>query len=261
MDDDELTSRRRGSRARRDFRRGLRITSACPWRNSWDHPSNKCQFHVQRNYWHSKKSSIHNCSPSKYSDHRSESPRTDTENVRRVSHWPNKRLLVSPIAHDNVLVVADLVLGWLPEFCSNCCKTGCSLSGSPRIRHVPTSPQRSGRPRPPRPCGFKSDSDETAGECRSLHIPSPIIPGLIVKSRALQPVAKQGSKFQKRSITRSITRDVVRPTGKKVTRILTSLLPRDSPLLHLRPSWSPPRRATPATNGNLDRSCTCIAIL
>jgi hypothetical protein len=55
--DDGLTSRRRASRRpRRDFRRGLRITTACPWPNSWDHQSNKCQSHVQPNYWHSKKS-------------------------------------------------------------------------------------------------------------------------------------------------------------------------------------------------------------
>jgi hypothetical protein len=33
--DDGLTSRRRGNRPRRSFRRGLRITSGCPWRNSW----------------------------------------------------------------------------------------------------------------------------------------------------------------------------------------------------------------------------------
>ncbi len=58
-----------------------------PWRNGWDHQSNKCQSRVQRNYWHSKKSSNHNCGPSKYSDC-SESPRIDTENVRGASHWP-----------------------------------------------------------------------------------------------------------------------------------------------------------------------------
>jgi hypothetical protein len=53
----------------------------------------------------------------------------------------------------------------------------------------------------------------------------PMIPGLIVKSHALQPVAKQGSKFQS-EVSPEVSPEMWydRP-AKRATRILTSPLP------------------------------------
>jgi hypothetical protein len=47
------------------------------------------------------------------------------------------------------------------------------------------------------PADFKSDFDETAGECRSLYYPrKPMIPGFIVKSYDSQAIAGYRSKFR-----------------------------------------------------------------
>jgi hypothetical protein len=48
-----------------------------------------------------------------------------------------------------------------------------------------------------RPADFKSDFDETAGECRSLHSSrKSMIPGLIMKDNGSQAIAGHRSKFR-----------------------------------------------------------------
>jgi hypothetical protein len=166
--------------------------------------SNKCQSHVQRNYWHSKKSSIHNCSPSKYSDHRSESPRTDTENVRRVSHWPNNRVLPFWISADST--------------CANFTAAIRPATTAKALRIL--------RP-------ILAKLQENAGRC----IFSQTYDSRLDREKSrFAAGCKTGQQIPKRSITRSITRDVGRPTGKKGHANSDISAAGDSPLLHLRPS-------------------------